>query len=145
MDKLYAFDKSMQKKLILDLGVYNVHQNFRIIGSSKIGKQSYLQCISESGEYVPLSKDIFIDCLLSPNDLCVNVKMDLQPKTITSAKRIRIHQSKNVTCSEYPVLDQLVKKQIGSCNIRRATLYENKGILLHWIISFRRYMKKTLF
>ena len=70
---LSAFDSKSKSKLIIDLSVYNKNQNFRLILSSKFGKNSPLTLVDKNLNDVNVfNKQIFLDTLICDQDLVVN-------------------------------------------------------------------------
>ena len=63
-----AFDKKMKSKSIVDLSVYNRNQNFRLLSSSKFGKNIALKLDEKHKNDAPS----FFDTLICDHKLVVN-------------------------------------------------------------------------
>ena len=70
--QLTAFDSSGSSRLVIDLNVYHSNQNFRLLQSSKFGKNIPLKLIDENFFNQEVSKDVFLDTLVYGENLIVN-------------------------------------------------------------------------
>ena len=133
-DRFTAFDMKMKRKSIVDLSVYSTNQNFRLLLSSKFGKNTTLHFDEKHKNNEPH----FFDTLICDHKLVVNTS-DHSPETINVLKDKNEHK----IASEWPNIDKLVKSQLGTNGqISKIIRFENKHntsklILLYKVINFR--------
>ena len=138
---LSAFDSKSKSKLIIDLSVYNKNQNFRLILSSKFGKNCPLTLVDKNLNDVNVfNKQIFLDTLICDQDLVVNTfdqtktPVNNELFSVSSMPTVKPHlpcceknNLINKVSSKYPSIDNIVRSQIGGGKIRKIKMYENKG------------------
>lgn len=129
-----AFDKKMKSKSIVDLSVYNRNQNFRLLSSSKFGKNIALKLDEKHKNDAPS----FFDTLICDHKLVVNTS-DHNSEKIDIFK----DETESKTDSEWSNIDKLVRSQLGTNGqISKIIHFENKHntsklMLLYKIKNFR--------
>lgn len=142
IQKISFVDSCGKSKLIVDLSVYKRNQNFRMISSSKFGKNTPLKlvesCINVDSEL------IFFDSLISDRNLVVNTcSIENEVKCeLVQHRGIRVFENENsLKISKFPDIDKVVLKQIGQGTISKIQFYENKGtskpMIVYKIKDFR--------
>ena len=134
-------------KSFIDLSVYNKYQNFRLLFSSKFGKQSFLE-VSDSDVshyWYECDRDIFFSSLicydgLVANTLVVNLKTPNSESFNEVDVCIDIPRNNKILQSDYPDIDKLVSSLIDCGHIRKISYFENlntkKPMLIYEIENY---------
>ena len=69
---LSAFDLTFKTKLVIDMHVYCRNQNFRLVQSSKFGKDCPMTLVSKNFDNTEIDEATFLDTLVSGYNLIVN-------------------------------------------------------------------------
>ena len=137
-----SIDSHNNKKMIVDCSVYSVNQNFRLIFSSKFGKNSPL-IVSRNNQFV--IKDgqlqLFLDSLVSDKNLVVNTfSADSNPEfestTIIECPPVSNNPSLPSKLTE---IKSLLKTLIKPGTISDIKFYENKGRSSMIIFEIRNF------
>ena len=134
-----AFDKKMKSKSIVDLSVYNRNQNFRLLSSSKFGKNIALKLDEKHKNDAPS----FFDTLICDHKLVVNTSDHISEKI-----DVLKDENESKTDSEWPDIDKLVRSQLGpNGQISKIIHFENKHntskLMLLYKIKFFRYCQNV--
>nr|XP_031842782.1 DNA-directed primase/polymerase protein-like [Nomia melanderi] len=158
-DVLNQFDRTQLKqlfvntykgnKLFIDTAVYTKNRHFRIYKSTKWGKQSNLT-ISKDCKYIPsnLHKGkelgLFLDSLISyfvakPDLILLEYpKIDLtEVKRFTPEKPKYICHEYDKCYSNYPTLDEYIRKKIHPGKIRACKYFECSKTLVYETLDYR--------
>ena len=130
IEEISFFDSSGQSKYIVDLSVYQKNQNFRIMFSSKFGKNTQLKAVQSIA--IASQKQIFFDSLVCDKNLVVNTKKykENDYKRVSVSPKGMYVFDKDVfssTPSKFPAIDHFVSKQIEHGQISKVQFYENAG------------------
>ena len=133
-ERFTAFDKKMNRKSVVDLSVYSKNQNFRLLLSSKFGKNTALKFDEKHKNNAPH----FFDTLICDHLLVVNTS-DHSSETIN----VLIDKNEHIIDSEWPNIDKLVRSQLGTNGqISKIIRFDNKHnssklILLYKVRNYR--------
>ena len=133
---LSAFDSSFKSVLVIDMTVYSRYQNFRIVQSSKFGKNSPLIPVDKNFDNISVfDEDAFVETLVCDKNLVVNTvihddSLSLKKQLIEGSAaplHPKISSKQKNKSSDNPFIDKIVESQIGNGRIRSITKYENEG------------------
>ena len=138
-ERFTAFDKKMKSKSIVDLSVYSRNQNFRLLLSSKFGKNTALKFDDKHKNDVPS----FFDTLICDHKLVVNTSDHISEKI-----DVLKDENESKTDSEWPDIDKLVRSQLGpNGQISKIIHFENNHntskLMLLYKIKFFRYCQNV--
>ena len=137
--KISYVDFCGNSNLIVDLSVYGRNQNFRIISSSKFGKNTPLKLIRS---YTNVDNQLtFFESLVSDRNLVVNtVSIENEPIKHENVQVLKSIDPSSKT-SKFCELDKLVLKQVVPGTILKTQIYENqntsKPMIVYNIKGFR--------
>ena len=131
LERFFVNDIKKKRKLIIDMSVYNRNQNFRIIYSSKFGKNTPLKLVQNNIIDLDQSMSTFFDTLICDKSLLVNTHNNKSNHNVNTSvvNKIKHNEVKNGIASlisNWPVIDVFVKSCIGSGEIMKTLTYENK-------------------
>jgi hypothetical protein len=130
-------------KFVVDLGVYNKNRNFRLLLSSKKGKNSYLSPVVEGEETG--QKALFFDSLVCHIDEGSTKILDYASKNEATSSNFQRNRSvghvAESTCvpSPFPSVDRFVKEEIlkESGFIRSAVYFSVSNRIVYNIGNYR--------
>ena len=141
LEMLNAFDMKLERKLIIDMSVYNKNQNFRILQSSKFGKNTPLELLNND----EISMSIFFETLISDQLLIVNTNSSEFKQNVPEFAYKKTNEPKKENpsvISKWPIIDRFVENLIGDGKIIKTLTFKNKEhtakqIILYNIKDFR--------
>ena len=113
------------RKSIIDVNVYSTNQNFRLLYSSKFGKNIPLVPVKDG--YLIDSCDLFYDSLVSDKSYIVNIHLPLVNNSTETPAVPRVSSVESKMQSDYPHIDRFVSSLLGNGYVRNVRTFENKG------------------